>query len=72
MNPLKKLDEVKKIRNSDVTRKWNAIVRSVGEDNEVIVVELRGVPTVAFVPYELREKFQEFKLTPQAVQPGEG
>ena len=55
MNPLKKLDEVKKIRNSDVTRKWNAIVRSVGEDNEVIVVELRGVPTVAFVPYELRE-----------------
>ena len=62
------MDVVKTVRNSDVPRRWNAIIEAVAEDKKIIVVERRGTPTVAFVPFEVFEEIQEMKR----IQPGKG
>jgi prevent-host-death family protein len=54
-------DNLKTIRYSDVVRRWNSIIKSVGDDGEIIVVEHFRKPTAAFIPYEMFEELQELK-----------
>lgn len=62
------MELVRTVRSSDVPRQWNAIIESVAVDKEIVVVERRGIPTVALIPYEMFEEYQGFTQTEESVR----